>query len=254
MLLKRVIPCLLLKNGAIVKTIRFKKEVYIGDPINTVKIYNQKEVDELIFLDINATVNNRSPSFDLIKNISQECFMPFAYGGGIRSLDDVSKLFSLGVEKIIVNTHALENPNFISQISKIYGSQSIIVSIDVKKDFFRNYKVYKKKGRRKTNLTPVQYAKIVENLGAGEIFLTSIDRDGMMSGYDIALIKAVAEAVSVPVIACGGAGSTRDLEEAVVFGNVSAVAAGSLFIFQNINRAVLVNFPNRQELQNIFEG
>ena len=155
MLLKRVMPCLLLKNGALVKTIRFKKEVYIGDPINTVRIFNQKEVDELIFLDIYATANNQKPPFDLIQYISQECFMPFSYGGGIRSLDDVSKLFSLGVEKVAVNAYALENHNFITQISEIYGAQSVIVSIDVKKDFFGNYKVYKKKGKRKTNLTPV---------------------------------------------------------------------------------------------------
>jgi len=180
--------------------------------------------------------------------------MPFSYGGGIRSLDDVGKLFSLGVEKVAVNSYALENHNFITQISKKYGAQSVIVSIDVKKDFFGHYKVYKNKGKKKINLTPVQYARMAEKLGAGELLLTSIERDGMMQGYDINLIKEVADSVSIPVIACGGAGCIGDLEEAITQGNASAVAAGSLFVYQNTNRGILVNFPNRQELQNIFKG
>ena len=247
MLYRRVIPCLLLKNGALVKTIGFRKEKYIGDPINTVRIFNQKEVDELIFLDITATVHNRKPPFDIIQNISQECFMPFSYGGGIRSLDDVKKLFSLGVEKIAINSYAIENHDFITQISNIYGSQSVIVSIDVKK-------VFSHSGTRKTKYNPEQYAKIAEEYGAGEILLTSMNDDGTMEGYDIDLIKKVTTAVSIPVIACGGAGCVNDLEKAVIQGNASAVAAGSMFVYQGKNRAVLINFPNREELKNVFKG
>ena len=254
MLYRRVIPCLLLKNGALVKTIGFRKEKYIGDPINTVRIFNQKEVDELIFLDITATVHNRKPPFDIIQNISQECFMPFSYGGGIRSLDDVKKLFSLGVEKIAINSYAIENHDFITQISNIYGSQSVIISIDVKKDFLGRHGVFSHSGTRKTKYNPEQYAKIAEEYGAGEILLTSMNDDGTMEGYDIDLIKKVTTAVSIPVIACGGAGCVNDLEKAVIQGNASAVAAGSMFVYQGKNRAVLINFPNREELKNVFKG
>ena len=254
MLFKRVIPCLLLKNGALVKTVCFKNEKYIGDPINTVRIYNQKEVDELIFLDITATANGNKPPFKLIQHISQECFMPFSYGGGIRSLDDVKKLFSLGVEKVAINSMAMEDYNFITQISQIYGVQSIIVSMDVKKDLWGKYKIYIKNGKRKTKLTPVQHAKIAEEHGAGEILLTSIERDGMMQGYDISLVKEVANSVSIPVVACGGAGCVEDFEKVISQGNASAVAAGSLFVYQNANKAVLVNFPNRDKLKSVIEG
>lgn len=254
MLFKRVIPCLLLKNGALVKTVRFKKPKYIGDAINTVRIYNQKEVDELIFLDINATANGKKPCFELIKHISQECFMPFSYGGGIQSIDDVGCLFSLGVEKISINSSAMKDYGFISEISKIYGAQSVIVSIDAKKDFWGNYKVYTDNGRKKSKLSPVKYAKIAEDHGAGEILLTSIEEDGTMKGFDIKMIKAVTEAVSIPVIACGGAGCVGDLEKAILLGNASAVAAGSLFVYQNTNRSVLINFPDRNELKTVIEG
>ena len=247
MLYRRVIPCLLLKNEALVKTIKFRKEKYIGDPINTVRIFNEKEVDELIFLDITATMNNKKPPFDIIHNISKECFMPFSYGGGISSLDDVKKLFSLGVEKIAINSYFAKNHDFITKVSNIYGSQSVIVSIDTKKDFFGRYKVFSRGGRKKIDYSPEQYAKIAEKCGAGEILLTSINNDGVMNGYDIDLIKRVTDAVSVPVIACGGAGCVNDLGKAIKQGNASAVAAGSMFVYQGKNRAVLINFPNREK-------
>ena len=251
MLMTRVMPCLLLRGLGLVKTIKFKNPTYIGDPINAVMIYNTKEVDELIFLDITATKENKKPNTELIRKIANECFMPFAYGGGIRDLKTVKKIFNLGTEKIVVNTKALESPNFIGKVSKIYGSQSIIVSIDVKKNLFGKYEVFSHARGKSTGLDPVDFAVKMEKIGAGEIFLNSVDRDGTMEGYDIELIKKVSEAVSIPVIACGGAGKVEDFGKAVKIGGASAVAAGSMFVFHGRRRAVLINFPTREELEKV---
>ncbi len=248
MLKTRVIPCLLLQNGRLVKTIKFAKPNYVGDPINIVRIFNTKEVDEVVFLDISATPEKRGPSFDLIQEIASECFMPFSYGGGITTLDEVKKLFNLGVEKVILNSKAIEDPNFVSEIAKRYGNQSVIISMDVKKNFFGKYQIYSRCGKLKSSIDPLTHAVNMEKQGAGEILLTSIDCDGMMQGYDIQLIKLIAKSVTIPVIACGGAGALTDFAEAVNEGGASAVAAGSMVVYQGKNRAVLTKFPKREEL------
>lgn len=248
MLQTRVMPCLLLRNGALVKTVQFKNARYVGDPMNTVRIYNEKEVDELIFLDITATPERKAPPFALIEEIASECFMPFTYGGGIRSLDDMHAIFRLGVEKVALNTYAIENPDFVRQAVARFGSQSIVLAIDVKNVWWRGYRVFTDGGRRRTAYDPVTYARHVESLGAGEILLTSIDRDGTMQGYDLDLIRQVTDAVSIPVIACGGAGKVEDFAAAVQDGGASACATGSMVVYQGVNRAVLINFPARDEL------
>lgn len=250
MLMSRVMPCLLLKNSSLVKTIKFKNGNYIGDPINTIRIYNNLEVDELIFLDITATNEDRKPSFKLISKITDECFMPLAYGGGVRDINDMKKIFSLGAEKIIICSYAAENLNFIKKTSDLFGSQSVVVAIDVRKKIGGKYRVYTHSGTKSTKLDPIEFAIQIEKQGAGEIFLNSIDRDGTMVGYDLDLIKQVSDAVTIPLIACGGAGNIKHLEQTIKAG-ASAVAAGSLFVYQGINRAVLINFPTRDELQNI---
>jgi len=248
MLRTRVIPTLLLKDDGLVKTTKFKKPEYIGDPINAVKIFNDKEVDELIFLDITATPQNRGPNFNLIKDIANEAFMPFGYGGGITKIEEIEELFFLGVEKIILNTSAYLNPNLITEAANIFGNQSIVVAIDVKRNLFGREYFYIYCGKKKIKVDPVEYAKKVELLGAGEIFLNSIDRDGTMLGYDLSLIQSITEAVEIPVIASGGAGSIDDFADAVKIG-AGAVAAGAMFVFNGIHRAVLISYPNYEDLE-----
>jgi imidazole glycerol-phosphate synthase subunit HisF len=252
MLKTRVIPCLLLKEGGLVKTIKFKHPSYVGDPVNAVKIYNEKEVDELLFLDIMATLERREPPLKMIAEIATECFMPFGYGGGLRSIEDIREIFRLGVEKVAINSYAVENPDFIHQVSEVFGNQSIIVSIDAKKNWLGRYEVFIEGGRRSTGLDPVRFATLMEKKGAGEILINSIDRDGTMSGYDLGLIKSISQAVTIPVIACGGAGTVEDFSAAVKKGGASAVAAGSKVVYQGRNRAVLINFPARDELERVF--
>ncbi len=249
MLRTRVIPCLLLRNRGLVKTIKFKNPAYVGDPINTVRIFNEKEVDELIVLDITATTEDKGPPFEMIKELASECFMPLACGGGIGSPEDAKRLFRLGVEKIILNSQAVENPKLIAEIADTYGSQSVIVSIDARKKFLGGYEVRTRGGKQTTGLDPVEYAKRAEQLGAGELMVTSIDRDGTMEGYDINLIGSVCSSVSIPVIACGGAGEVNHLTDAVRQGGASAVATGSMVVYQGKNRAVLINFPTQKELK-----
>lgn len=251
MLKTRVIPCLLLKNGGLVKTVKFKNPVYVGDPINAVKIFNDKEVDELLFIDIEATNQNRGPNFDFIVKISREAFMPFGYGGGIRNIEDVKTLMRLGVEKVSVNTFAIENPDFITQAAEHCGSQSVVAAIDVKKDFFGNHKVYNHSTGKTTKYNPVEFAQLMENKGAGEILLNSVDREGTLSGYDIELINKVCEAVAIPVVALGGAGNIKDFEKAVKEGKASAVAAGSFFVFYGPHKAVLITYPEKEELKQL---
>jgi cyclase len=253
MLKTRVIPCLLLRNRGLVKTIKFKKISYVGDPINTVRIFNEKEVDELIFLDITATSENKKPPFKLLSEIASECFMPFTYGGGIRSLEDIKTIFSLGAEKVAINSYLIKDQNFIREAAELFGSQSIVVSIDVKKNFWGQYEVYSHIDKKCTKLDPIEFSIQMEQMGAGEILLTSVDRDGTMEGYDIELIKKVTNAVNIPVIACGGAGKLEDFAEAVKVGGASAVAAGSLVVYQGKNRAVLINFPVKDELKRILD-
>lgn len=246
-----MIPCLLLRNAGLVKTIRFKSPAYVGDPINTVRIYNDKEVDELILLDITATPEKKKPQFKLIAEIASECFMPFVYGGGIRCLEDIEFLFALGAEKIALNTYAHENPAFIEDAARRYGSQSVIVSIDARRDWFGRYQVYSHSGAKPVGMDPVRCAQRAEQLGAGEILLTSMDRDGTFEGYDVDLLKRVTAAVAVPVIACGGAGRIADFGIAVREGGAAAVAAGSMVVYQGKHRAVLTNFPSKVELKKV---
>ena len=249
----RVIPTLLLKNKGLVKTVNFSKEKYIGDPINAVRIYNEMEADELVFLDITATIENRLPSIDLIKKISDEAFMPFTVGGGIKSIEDAKEMISAGAEKIVINSASVTKPNLITEVSNLFGKQSVIVSIDVKKNFWGKDKVYINSGTKQTSLNPLEHAKNVEKLGAGEIFLTSIDNEGLMKGYNIELCKKVSEAVNIPVIANGGAGNIQDFKQVINGGEVHAVAAGSLFVYQGPKRGVLINYPVKKELENMFD-
>lgn len=244
----RVIPCLLLRGQGLVKTTNFEHPKYIGDPINSVRIFNEKEVHELVFLDITATNEKRSPRFDLISNIASECFMPLGYGGGIKTLEDMHQIFSLGVEKIIINSVAVESPSIIQEASDLFGSQSIVVSIDAKKNFFGDYCILTHSGKIKTLWDPIKWAQEAEQHGAGEILLTAIDRDGTMKGYDIPLIRSVSKSISIPVVACGGAGKIDDFNKAIHEGGASAVAAGSMFVYYGKHRAVLINFPGDEEL------
>jgi cyclase len=253
MRIKRIIPCLLLRNNGLVKTIRFKESTYLGDPINIIRIFNEKEVDEIIFLDIDATRTDKEPSYELIRNISSECFMPFSYGGGIKSIKQIEEIIKSGAEKIVINSNAYLQKNFISESVNQFGSSTIVVSIDIKKDYLRGYKVYIKGGSQNTGINPVDYAKRIEDEGAGEILVNSIDRDGVMEGYDIELIKSITQSVRIPVIACGGAGKLDDFRSAVKDGGASAAAAGSFFVFHGKRRAVLITYPSYSEISNLFD-
>jgi cyclase len=250
-LASRVIPCLLLKGEGLVKTVNFKRPTYVGDPINTIKIFNEKEVDELVILDISATPNKNPPNLKKIQEIASECFMPIGYGGGIRSFDHMSAIFNLGVEKVILNSLAHSHPQLVTEAANRYGSQSVVVSVDVGRDWLGRKCVFSECGSRNTKLDAVKYARQVESIGAGEILLTSIEREGAFAGYDLDLIRQVSDAVSIPVVANGGARSMADLRLAIKEGGASAAAAGSLFVFQGKHRAVLVNYPSRLELDQI---
>ena len=249
--LARVMPCLLLRGTGLVKTRRFKDAVYVGDPRNAVKIFNEKEVDELILLDITATVEGRRPQFKLIAEIASEAFMPLAYGGGVRTVEDAAELFKLGVEKVCLNTAAVETPQLVRAAADRFGSQSIVAVLDVKRSFFGKYECYVRAGKQSTGKDPVTLAQELERLGAGELVVNSIDRDGTMEGYDLELLRRVTQAVGVPVIACGGAGKVQDLADAIHKGGASAAAAGSLFVFTGKHRAVLINFPSPRELAGV---
>lgn len=248
----RVIPVLLISQNGLVKTRRFKEPIYIGDPINAIKIFNEKEVDELILLDIDASKEGRGPDFSLIEQIASECFMPLGYGGGIKSREEANKLFSIGIEKIIFNTTAYTSPSLISEIAKEVGSQSIVVSIDYKKNFFGIPKLFSHCGATPPALAILEYAKYIQGIGVGEIMLHCVDRDGEMNGYDLNVLKQVASSLEIPVIACGGAGSISHLLEGVKDGNASAVAAGSMFVFHGPLRGVLINYPSQEALKKIF--
>lgn len=254
MLRPRILPCLLLKGTGLVKTVQFQNPTYIGDATNAVRIFNKKEVDELIFLDITATRENKKPPIKAISLISDECFMPLAAGGGVRSIADVKALLQAGAEKVIINTFAVENPGFIKEAARSVGSQSIVVSLDVRKPSGSLYEIYTHGGEKSTGLDPVNFARLCQEMEAGEIMINSIDRDGTMKGYDLRLIKMITDSVDIPVIACGGAGKISDLREAVKIAHASAAAAGSLFVFYGARRAVLINFPTKKELRSIFRN
>ncbi|GAB4503734.1 MAG: AglZ/HisF2 family acetamidino modification protein [Anaerolineales bacterium] len=250
MIRPRVIPALLLKGQGLVKTVKFKDPKYLGDPINIVRIFNEKEVDELIFLDITATNESRRPPFEMLGKITSECFMPLGYGGGIRSLEDVKTLLGLGIEKVILNTAAVELPELVSEAAAYAGSQAVVVSMDVKRSLLGKYEVFTHSGAKGTGLDPVRHAQEMEKRGAGELFVNSMDRDGTMQGYDLDLIRRVAQVVGIPVIACGGAGNVQHLAEAIQSG-ASAAAAGSMFVFQGPLRGVLISYPSQEELRRL---
>ena len=249
----RVIPVLLLKDRSLVKTERFKNERYIGDPINAVKIFNDLEADELVFLDILASKENRTIATEFVEDVGSEANMPFSVGGGIRTLEDIERLTSAGAEKVVICTYAAQNPDFIKQASSNFGTSTIAVCMDVKNRFLKGNRVCTHSGSKVTQYTPVDFAKMMESNGAGELIVQSIERDGRMNGYDIELIKEVSEAVSIPVVALGGAGSLDDLKSACQKGYASSVAAGSLFVFHGPRRGVLINYPSQSEIQSIFK-
>jgi cyclase len=252
MLQTRVIPVLLLHNKGLVKTVKFKEPRYVGDPINAIKIFNEKEVDELIFLDIDASKKRQEPDFDLIGRFASECFMPVCYGGGIRSIEQIRRLFSLGIEKVSLNHSAYEERQLIREASEQFGAQSIIVTIDVKKNLLGKYQIYDHVSGKTKKEDVASYAKEVANLGAGELLINSVDKDGTQKGYDTLLLKTISSMVSVPVIACGGAGSLDDFRKAKAEGGVSAAAAGSFFVFHGKHRAVLITYPKYEELEKLF--
>ena len=247
----RVIPVLLLAQSGMVKTERFAKPRYLGDPINAVKIFNEKRADELVLLDIEATTKGRI-EFDWISDIVSEAFMPIGYGGGISSVAHAAELFKRGVEKVVVNTAAVENPDLISEIAARYGNQAVVASIDVKKNFWKKNRVYTRNGRKEAGIDTVTLARRCRDAGAGEIILTSIDREGTFGGYDTALLETVASAVDIPVVANGGAGAIADFAAAVTRGECSAVAASSMFVFAKKGEGMLISYPSEHELQEQF--
>ena len=248
MLRPRVLPALLLQGGRLVKTVRFRKPRYVGDPINAVRIFNEKEVDELIVIDIDAGGAGVSIPLKLITRIAGECFMPMTYGGGIRTLDQIAEIMAAGVEKVSINRAAVADRGFVARAAKRFGSQSIVVSIDVRRRLFGQYEICVDGGRRRAGLEPVSLALELESEGAGEILLTSINQEGTMTGYDVDLVRRVASAVSIPVIACGGAGSIDDVIGVVCDAGAAAAAVGSMAVYQGRNRGILIGFPTRKQL------
>ncbi|HNW81641.1 MAG TPA: AglZ/HisF2 family acetamidino modification protein [bacterium] len=253
MLHPRIIPCLLVRNKGLVKTVKFKDGKYVGDPINAVKIFNEKEVDELIVLDIDATVENREPDYKMIENLASECRMPFCYGGGIRNADQAQRIFNLGVEKIAVSSAVTERPELVSEIAKRVGNQSVVVVLDVKKKLLGGYEIYTHNGTKKTGWEIFDFVKKLEKLGVGEIVINSIDNDGMMKGYDLNLIAKIKEIVHVPMTAVGGAGSINDIAGVISQHGIIGVSAGSLFVFKGKYKAVLINYPSKEEKNNIIK-
>jgi len=241
MVSKRIIPCLLLQNESLVKTTRFKKPNYIGDVINTVRIFNELEVDELILLDISATPRKLEPNYELLKDIASECFMPMVYGGGISSVEQAKKIIKIGYEKIAINSFAYKNKHIIKQIADELGNQCVVASIDVKKNIFGNYISYSNSGKQKESKNPFEWAKEFESLGAGELMITSINQEGTWNGFDIDLIEKITEQVEIPIIAHGGAGSMQDIDQAFEL-NINAVAVGSMVVYQKKGMGILINF------------
>ncbi len=243
----RIIPTLLIDDRDLIKTVRFGERTYLGDPVNAVKIFNRKGIDELSILDIGATRNNREPDFELLKDIASEAFMPLSYGGGIKTTDQIHDLLAIGYEKVVINTEMMKNPDLVKNASEVFGAQSIVASIDAKA-VDGSYKCYIADGTEATDADPIKLARKAEELGAGEIIINSIDNDGMMSGYDTVLVKQVADAVKVPVIAIGGAGGIKDLKTVLEEGHAHAAAGGSMFVFYGRLKAVLITAPSEAEL------
>jgi cyclase len=253
MLRPRVIPCLLVHKGGLVKTVRFSEPKYVGDPINAVRIFNEKEVDELMVVDIDATVRNAEPDYEMIEHLAAECRMPLCYGGGIRTLAQIEKIIGLGVEKVSLSSVCIENPDIIRQACASVGSQSVVAVLDVKQVAGGSYRVFTHNGTRATDRDPVSLAGDLEALGIGEIIVNAIDADGRMNGYDLDLVRLMRPNVHTPMTILGGAGSLDDMEAVIREHGAMGVAAGSLFVFKGIYRAVLINYPTRSRKDEMFE-
>jgi cyclase len=248
MLRPRIIPCLLIQNGGLVKTVRFGSPKYVGDPINAVRIFNEKEVDELVVLDIDATTQKREPDYNLIKNLAAECRMPLCYGGGVKTPEQIQRIVSLGVEKVAVSSAAIDDPSLVSTAAERVGSQSVVVVMDVKQSpRGGGYELYTHNGSKRTGLDPVVFARRVERLGAGEVVVNTVDRDGVMKGYDLDLVSRIRDAVHVPLTVFGGAGSLKDIADLIRSFGIIGAGAGSFFVFKGVYRAVLINYPSRTE-------
>lgn len=249
MALPRIIPVLLLKDRGLVKTTKFQQPVYVGDPINAVKIFNEKEVDELIILDISATRQQYEPRYDYLREIVSECFSPLGYGGGVRTIEHIKKIVQSGIEKVVINTACCSEPEFLKRASGDFGSSTIVAAMDIKKNIFGKYSVYTHAGTKSTGFDPVRHAVNLQQLGAGELFVNNIDLDGTMKGYDHALIRRIVDAVDIPVIVCGGAADHEDLYKAIKESGASAAAAGSIFVFQGKHRGVLITYPEYEKIR-----
>lgn len=247
MLRPRITPCLLVHQNGLVKTQRFGSPKYVGDPLNAVRIFNEKEVDEIVVLDIDASVQGREPDYALIRNLATECRMPLCYGGGVRTVEQFERIISLGVEKVAVSAAAVSDPGLVESAAKVVGNQSVVVVMDVRHHGKGRWELFTHNGTRATGLDPVEFARRMESLGAGEIVINSIDRDGMMQGYDIELAAAVRAAVGCPMTVLGGAGSLAHIQELIRQLGILGAAAGSLFVFKGVYRAVLINYPRRDE-------
>lgn len=252
MLRPRIIPSLLVHDNGLVKTVNFKNPKYVGDPINAVKIFNEKEVDELAVFDIDATVLGKEPNYSLIERLASQSMMPLCYGGGVKTVEQAQRIFSLGVEKIALSSAVLHNPKLITEISERVGAQSVIVVLDVKKKLLGGYEVYTHNGKKATGINPFKFVEEAQKLGAGEIVINSIDKDGVMKGYDLDLIAKVREKITLPMTVIGGAGSLSDIEKVIDKHGVIGVAAGSLFVFRGPYKAVLISYPTQLEKNKIF--
>ncbi len=248
MLRSRIIPVLLIQNKGLVKTCKFKDPVYLGDPVNAIKIFNEKEVDELVILDIEASRNDRGIDWNMLNRLNREAFMPLGYGGGIKNIDDIQKIIKLGYEKVIINTSVIENQDLLKEAATIIGSQSLVVCVDVKKNTSGTFKIYNHCNRKITNLNPVEYIKTLESAGAGEVIVQSVEKDGTYEGYEISFLKELSQLVKIPVIALGGAGSLADIRK-ILKTDVSAAAAGSIFVFFGRLNAVLITYPMQSEIE-----
>lgn len=253
MLRPRIIPSLLVHDNGLVKTVNFKNPKYVGDPINAVKIFNEKEVDELAVFDIDATVLGKEPDYVLIKKLANQSRMPLCYGGGVRTVEQAQKIFGLGIEKIALSAAVIENPELITQIADRVGSQSVIVVMDVKKKLMGGYEIYTHNGKKSTGINPVTFAEKAQKLGAGEIIINSIDQDGVMKGFDMNLIDKISEKISIPITVLGGAGSLQDIKKVMDRHGIIGVAAGSLFVFKGVYKAVLISYPTQKEKEDLYK-
>ena len=252
MLRPRIIPSLLVHDNGLVKTVNFKNPKYVGDPINAVRIFNEKEVDELAIFDIDATVLGKEPDYVLIEKLANQSRMPLCYGGGVKTVEQAQKIFGLGIEKIALSSAVMKNPNLITQIADRVGSQSVVVVMDIRKKLLGGYEIYTHNGKKATGLNPITFAEKAQQLGAGEIVINSIDQDGLMKGFDLNLIDKITEKITIPVTVLGGAGSLEDIKKVIDRHGIIGVAAGSLFVFKGKYKAVLINYPIKEEKDKLY--